>query len=94
MALSKFKEKIKNFIAEGKGVIPYELIVSMESLFLAPENNFWEKTEYFTELKQSAVEDNDYENSIYLYETLKMRNLGNMNDLYNAQDVIFLCGII
>ena len=94
MALSKFKEKIKNFIAEGKGVIPYELIVSMESFFLAPENNFWEKTEYFTELKQSAVEDNDYENSIYLYETLKMRNLGNMNDLYNAQDVIFLCEII
>ena len=48
----------------------------------------------FSELKQSAVEDNDYENSKYLYETLKMRNLGNMNDLYNAQDVIFLCGII
>ena len=24
----------------------------------------------------------------------KMRNLGNMNDLYNAQDVILLCEII
>ena len=94
MALSKFKEKRKNFIAEGKGVIPYELIVGMESFFLAPENNFWEKTEYFSELKQSAVDDNDYENSKYLYETLKMRNLGNMNDLYNTQDVIFLCEII
>ena len=23
-----------------------------------------------------------------------MRNLGDMNDLYNAQDVILLCGII
>ena len=94
MALSKFKEKRKNFIAEGKGVIPYELIVGMESFFLAPENNSWEKTEYFSELKQSAVDDNDYENSKYLYETLKMRNLGNMNDLYNTQDVIFLCEII
>ena len=25
---------------------------------------------------------------------LKMRNLGDMNDLYNAQDVILLCEII
>ena len=31
---------------------------------------------------------------VYLYQTLKMRNLGDMNDLYNAQDVILLCKII
>ena len=30
----------------------------------------------------------------YLYETLRMRNLGDMNDLYNMQDVILLCEII
>ena len=60
----------------------------MESFFLTPENDFWEKTEFFSELKQSAVDDNDYENSKYSYQTLKMRNLGDMNDLYNAQDVI------
>ena len=30
----------------------------------------------------------------YLYETLKMRNLGDMNDLYNTQDVILLCEVI
>ena len=56
--------------------------------------NFWGKKEFFNELKQSAVNDNDYENSKYLYQTLKMRNLGEMNDLYNAQDVILLCEII
>ena len=52
------------------------------------------KTEFFSELKQSTVDDNDYENSRFLYQTLKMRNLGNLNDLYNAQDVILLCEII
>ena len=26
----------------------------------------------------------------YLYRALKMRNLGGMNDLYNAQEVILL----
>ena len=30
----------------------------------------------------------------FLYKTLRMRNLGNMNDLYNMQDVILLCEII
>ena len=53
-----------------------------------------EKTEFFSELKQSAVDDADYANSKYLYQTLKMRNLGDLNDLYNAQGVILLCEII
>ena len=66
----------------------------MESFFLMPEKNFWEKTDFFSDLKQSAVSDENYEHSKYLYHTLKMRNLGDMNDLYNAQDVILLCEII
>ena len=52
------------------------------------------KTEFFSDLKQSAVNDVDYENSKYLYQSLKMRNLGDINDLYSAQDVILLCEII
>ena len=39
------------------------------------------------------MSDSDYESSFYIYSTLKMRNLGDMNDLYNAQDVILLCQI-
>ena len=62
--------------------------------FITPENEFWEKSEFFSELKQSAVNDDDYENSKYLFGTLKMRNLGDLNVLYNVQDVILLCEII
>ena len=62
--------------------------------FLIPENDFWEKTEFYSQLKQSAVNDIDYGNSKYLYQTLKMRNLGDLNDLYNVQDVILLSEII
>ena len=90
----KKKEKILEIISEGKGIIPYEIIVDMESFFIKPENDFWEKTEFFSELKRSAVNDEDYENSKYLYQTLKMRNLGDLNDLYNTQDVISLTEII
>ena len=88
------KNKILDIISEGKGTIPYEKIVDMNSMFLTPENNvFFEKTEFYSDLKQKAVSDSDYESSFYLYRTLKMRNLGDMNDLYNAQDVILLCQI-
>ena len=61
---------------------------------MTPEKEFCGKTEFFSELKQSAVNDNDCENSKYSYHNLKMRNLGDLNDLYNAQNVILLWEII
>ena len=66
----------------------------MNSMFLTPGNDVcFEKSEFYSDLKQKAVSDSDYESSIFLYKTLKMQNLGDMNDLYNAQDVILLCEI-
>ena len=62
----------------------------MESFFIKPNKDFWEKTEFLSELKLSAVNNEDYENTKYLYKTLKMRTLGDLNDLYNTQDVILL----
>ena len=66
----------------------------MKSFFIKPEKKCWEKTEFFSELKQSPVNDDDYENSKYLHQTLKTRNLGDLNDLYNTQDVILLTDMI
>ena len=83
------KEKILDIIADGKGLIPYEKIVDQYSFFITLENGtFFEKTEFFSELKNRAVTDSAYESSFYLYSTLKMHNLGDMNDLYNAQGTI------
>ena len=90
----KKKDKILETISKGKGVIPYEIIVDIKSFFIKPENEFQEKTAFFSELKQSAVNDEDYENCKYLYQAFKMRNLGDLNDLYNTQDIILLTEII
>ena len=61
-------------------------------MFLMLENNvFFKKRELYSSLKRRAVTNNDYESSFYLYKTLEMRNLGDMNDLCNAQDVVLLC---
>ena len=74
--------------------MPYQKIVNMHSLFSTPENwIFFEKPECFSELKQKAVNDSDYQTSFHLYKTLKMRHLGNMNDFYNVQDVALFCEI-
>ena len=53
-------------------------------------NLFFEMTEFYSDLKQKFVSKDDCDNSKYLYLNLKMRNLSDMNDLYNAQDVILL----
>ena len=39
----KKKEKILEIISEGKGIIPYEIIVEMELFFIKPENDCLEK---------------------------------------------------
>ena len=65
------------------------------NLFLLNQiKTFAKKQIFFSELKLSAVHDEDYENSKYLYQTLQIRNLGDFNDLYNAQNVILLTEII
>ena len=88
------KERIPDIISEGKSNIPYEKFVNMHSLFSTPTNGiFFEKPEFFNELRQKAVKDSDYQTSFYLYKTLKIRHLGDMNDLYSDQDVTLLCEI-
>ena len=92
---SNIQKKILDIVTSGKGIIPYELIVQMESLLLTPDDdNFWHKTEFNSELKMQAVDDEAYENSKFLYQNLKMRHLGDLNDLYNFQDVVLLCEIL
>ena len=60
-----------------------------------PEDGiFFSKEEFFSTLKGQAVNDEDYENSKKLFVLLKMRNLSDLNYLYNAQDVILLLEII
>ena len=86
--------KVLDIVGRGKGVIPYEKIVDINSLDLKPEFEFFEQTDFFSELINSAVSDESYENSNYLFRTLKMRNISDMNDLYNFQDVALLCEIV
>ena len=90
------KETILEIIVSGKGVIPYEKIETIHSLsVIKPEDGiFFTKYEFFSTLKDQAVDDEAYENAKKLYILLRMRNLSDLNDLYNVQDVIILLEII
>ena len=88
------KDKILELVAEGKGIMLYEKVIDINSLSKSPDQKFFTHTEFYRSLKQSNLSLVEYENAKYLYEILNMRNLGDMNDLYNAQDVILLCEII
>ena len=49
--------------------------------------------EFYSSLKGKAVDEEEYNNSTLLYTLLKMRDMSDLNDLYNAQDVILFCEI-
>ena len=73
---SQKKEKTLEIVSKGKSIIPYKMILDMQSFFVTPEKDFWEKIEFYSDLKQSAVNDNHYENSKYLYHNIKNETFG------------------
>ena len=88
------KNKILEIVSKGKGAIPCEEILDINSLDIVPEKEFFEYTEFYSKLNECNIPFEIYENMKFLYETLKMRTVGDMNNLYNMQDVILLCEIM
>ena len=55
---------------------------------------FSQKDEFYSSLKGKAVNDEEYNNSKKPHALLRIRDLSDLNDLYNAQDVILLLKIM
>ena len=84
-------EYVLDIIITRKGAIPNEKNNSIDSLTLKPEKGIvFSKDEFFSTLKRKIVDDEQYANSKTLYTLLKMKDLSDLNVLYNAQDVILL----
>ena len=88
------KSRLLDIIAGGKSIFPHKKIISSDFLDIKPSGEFFGRTEFFRVLKQQNVSKEDYEIFYYLWKTSRMRNLSDMNDLCNAQDVTLLCEII
>ena len=89
------RKKVIDTTVSGKGIIPYEKVETITSLSAKPENGvFFTRDEIFSSLKGESIDEVSYQNAKTLFLTLKMRDLSDLNDLYNAQDVIILLEII
>ena len=67
----------------------------MKSFDMKPEDQtFFEMSKFYSDLKQKSVSKDNSDKSEYLNLTPKMRNLSDMNNLYNAQDIILLCEVL
>ena len=89
------QNSVLEIVVGGKDVTPYEKIIDVNSLHIRPEDGiFFSKDEFFSTLKDKAVDEEAYENSKKLFILLKLRDLLDLNDLYNAQDVILHLEII
>ena len=84
---------ILEHMSEGKGVIPYEMMNSFELLKIIPTDNLFSIDDFYSSLKNSVITEKEHAAVKNLYTLLKMRNLGDLNNLYNFQDKIILCEI-
>ena len=92
MACNKIdREWVLDYLPSGKGVIPYEMIQRCDSLDISPEKgSFFLPHHFYSSLKDSAIDDKDYEAVKKFYQTLNLGNLGQLNKLHYFQDTVIL----
>lgn len=78
----------------GKGTISYEMITRYDSVDISPEDgNFFFPHQFYSSFKDIIMTKEEYKNLKKFYQTLKLKNLGKLNKIYNFQDTIILCEI-
>ena len=70
------------------------MITRYDSLDISPDNgNFFLPHNFYSSLKDDIMTLEEYENVKKFYLTMKLKNLGELNKIYNFQDTIILCEI-
>ena len=87
------KKWVLDCLSSGKSTIPYELITDFDSLNIVPDKEFFLPHQFYSSMKDSTTSEEEHENVKKFYATLKLRNLGELNHIYNFQDTIILCEI-
>ena len=72
---------ILEYMSKGKGVIPYEVMKSFESLNITPLVIFFAIYYFYSSLKNSVINKEEHTSVRKLYSLLKMRNLGDLNNV-------------
>ena len=73
-----------------KGVYPYSY---MDSFTRFEETSLPPRDAFYNNLKQSHISDEDYDFAQDLWRTFKLKNLGDLHDLYMETDVFLLSDV-
>ena len=85
---------VLKYLSTGNGTTLYEMITRFDSLDVSPDNGkFFLQHQFFSNLKDSIMTEEEYENVKKFYKAMKLENLGQLNKIYNFQDTIILCKI-
>ena len=88
------KKLVLNNLLSGKGTVPYKLITQYDSLDIVPDDgDFFRSHQFFSSLKDNPLSEEEYEQVKKFYKTLKLKDLGELNKIYNFQDTIILCEV-
>ena len=70
------------------------MIIRFDSLDISTdENQFFLPLQFYFSLKETVTTKEDYEAVKKFFQTMKLKNLGELNKLYYFQDTIILCEI-
>ena len=72
------QEWVLNYLCSGKGTIPYELISDFDSLNISPDKNFFATHQFYSNMKDSVISEEDYNNVKKFYKLLKCPTLANL----------------
>ena len=75
-------------LAKQKGVYPYEYIKRFFKRF--NEDKLPDKSKCFTSLKDSGVNEKEYEKAVNVWKVFKIKHLGEYHDLHLKTDVLLL----
>ena len=78
----------------GKGTVPYEMITEYDSLDTLPKDRtFFLPHNFYLSLKDDVITMEEYKNIKKIYQTMKLKNLDELNKIYNFRDTIIICEI-
>ena len=85
---------VLNYLASGKGTIPYQTITDLDSLPTKPsDGEFFDKKSFYSILREKNISEEEYENVKKNFKILKLETLGDLNRIYNIQDTLIFCTI-
>ena len=77
-------------LVKEKGIYPYEYMNSSKKF---SEDKLPDKSKFFSSLKDSDINEKQYDRTVNVWKVFKMKNLGEYHDLYLKTDVLLLTDV-